>query len=117
MIRKATLLPVEAKEVEWIRYTGDNIEEIKQFINRNKQDWSPKEKLYISDEDKEIYWPSHGLIGIGDFVVVGMAGHKFANFDGWAIVSWKVFPTSEPLPAIVSSKITISLLVLIAIFK
>lgn len=94
MIRKSTLLPVEAKEVEWVRYTGENFEEIKQFINRSKTKFSSSEKFYISTEDKEIYWKEHGYIRVGDFVVIGMSNY------GFSIISWKEFPRmiNEEIP-------------------
>jgi len=92
MTRKATLLPIKEKEVEWIRYTGDNFNQIEQFINRKKTKFSQKEKFYISVDDKEIYWKEHGYIRVGDFVVFGMDRYKFASFDGWAVISWKEFP-------------------------
>lgn len=100
MIRKATLLPVDSKEVEWVRYTGDNFQEIKQFVNRNKTKFENNEKFYISEDDGEIYWKEHGFIRVGDFVVLGMDGYKTASFDGHAIISWKLFPRmiSEEIP-------------------
>lgn len=101
MTRKATLLPVEAKEVEWVRYTGDNFDEIEQFINRSKTKYSISNKFYISiEEDKEIYWKEHGFIRVGDFVVLGMEHYMNVSYDGFAIISWKVFPQmiSEEIP-------------------
>lgn len=101
MIRKATILPVEAKEVEWVRYTGDNFKEIEQFINAKKTDFTKKEKFYLAlDGSEDIYWKEHGYIRVGDFVVVGMDGYKTASFDGYAVISWKVFPRmiSEDIP-------------------
>ena len=95
MIRKATLLPVESREVEWVRYTGENFEEIRQFINRSKIKFSCSEKFYISpEEDKEIYWKEHGFIRVGDFIVLGMSNY------GFSIISWKVFPRmiNEKIP-------------------
>ena len=96
MVRKATLLPVEAKEVEWVRYTGDNSDEIRRFIN----DRSVGNKFYMSIEgDKEIYWKEHGVIRAGDFVVAGM-GHHETLYDGITVISWKIFPRmiSEEIP-------------------
>lgn len=101
MIRKATVLPVEAKEVEWIRYTGENFSEIEEFINRTKTQYSQKEKFYISTgEDKEIYWKEHGFIRVGDFIVLGLEHHSKTTWDGFAIISWKEFPrmVSEDIP-------------------
>lgn len=101
MIRKATVLPVEAKEVEWIRYTGENFSEIEEFINRTKTQYSQKDKFYISTgEDKEIYWKEHGFISVGDFVVLGLEYHLNTKWDGFAIVSWKEFPRmiNEEIP-------------------
>jgi hypothetical protein len=95
MVRKAILLPVESKEVEWVRYTGDNFEEIQNFVNKNKTRYSNSNKFYLSpDDDKEIYWKEHGFIGLGDFVVfgIGVGNHLNVKSDGFAIISWKLFP-------------------------
>jgi hypothetical protein len=83
----ATLLPMPEEKVEWIRYTGENLEEVKAFckmLHNNK-------KLFIAtDESKTLYWENIGTIRLGDFVVKG-----YLDRYGWKtdhIVSWKVFP-------------------------
>ena len=84
---KATLLPISEREVEWVRYTGDNLEEIKTFCKILHKD----KKLFIdTDESKTLYWENIGTIRIGDFVVKGeLYGHSWKT--DW-IVSWKTFP-------------------------
>ena len=103
MVRKATLLPLEAKEVEWVRYTGDNFDEIEHFINKSKTNYDIGDKFYRSTKgDDEIYWKDHGFIRKGDFVVAGMEPGKYRKTspDGLAIISWKTFPhmISEEIP-------------------
>ena len=102
LARKATLKPVEVKEVKWIRYTGDNFDEVEQFVNEVKV--FPKENHYFylsTNGDKEIYWKEHGFIRKGDFVVLCNRHYLFeAKWDDFAIVSWKDFPrmVNEDIP-------------------
>lgn len=101
MTRKATLLPTKPKEVEWVRYTGDNFNEVEEFVNRIATIYSNKPKFYISTgEDKEIYWKEHGFVRVGDFVVLGLEDHPNIKYDRLAIISWKEFPrmVSENIP-------------------
>ena len=84
---KATLLPIPEKEVDWIRYTGENLEEVKEFCKKIHKD----KKIFIdTGESKTLYWETVGIIRIGDFVVYGYIEQNFYKHE--RIISWKTFP-------------------------
>jgi len=83
-MREATLLPIPEQTVEWVRYMGDNLDEIKEFCNG--------QKIYLAtDDSKELFMKEHGYIRVGDFVIYGYVNNYYYA-KHYKIVSWKDFP-------------------------
>ena len=91
-MREATLLPIPEQTVNWVRYTGDNLDEIKDFCKDIK--------IYLAtDDSRELYMHEYGRIRVGDFIIYGYIDNYY-YMKHYKIVSWKSFPNmvKEEIP-------------------
>jgi len=94
-MNKATLFPLPEKEVEWVRYMEENLEEVTAFC----KELLPDKRVFLdTGTSQALYWESKGIVRVGDFIVKGtLHGNPWVHEH---IVSWKDFPymVKEDIP-------------------
>lgn len=92
--KKAVLPPLKALEINYVKWTGNNFEEVRDFVENFKVHQLDTHDIYvcITREDvPKLYISGIGEVGVGDYIVSGNTRRNY-GYNKLYVSSYKDLP-------------------------